>query len=116
LEQLRENKYATYIKESYNREYFETENGFATFSFPETMPDVCVIHNMWVDSSNRKHGDASRMADKVEEIARECNVKYLLCEIDSRSQTYSQALIAITNYGFKITDTSGYYVVLQKEI
>jgi uncharacterized protein YbcC (UPF0753/DUF2309 family) len=118
LEQLQENKplYAHYIKESYAREYIENEDGFITYSFPNTMPGVCVIHALWIEASKRCEHRGSELANIVQTEAKEKGASSLFCEIDSRSNTYKEALNSITNYGFKIIGTSGFYVLLQKEI
>ena len=116
MEQLQGNKYAQYVKESYGREYYETEEGFITYSFPSTMSGVCVIHALWIEPAKRQSHRGSELADRVAEKARERKASSLFCEIDTRSQTYKEALNTITNYGFKIIGTSGFYVMLQKDI
>ena len=106
----KENKYASYIKESYNREYRENEFGFITWQVKD---GNCIINTLYIEPEHRAGGKGSELADIA---AKESGCKTLLCEIDVRSATYLEAFKAITKYGFKPLDLYGTYLVLSKEL
>lgn len=108
-----ENKYANYIHESYNRNYYENEYGFITY---QKLDNSVVINTLYVRPEHRKEHCGSDLADIAADWAKSNGATSLLCEIDTRSKTYDQAYNAITKYGFKIKDLMGAWMILEKEL
>lgn len=108
-----ENKYSNYIQESYGRNYYENEYGFITYQKYE---DSVVINSLYVIPEQRQSGVGSHLADIAANWARSNGAKSLLCEIDTRSKTYEEAYGAITQYGFKVKDLLGAWMILEKEL
>ena len=71
---------------------------------------------MYILPEFRSKNVGSKLANLIVKEAKKKECKHLVCEIDTRSNTYTNALTNITGYGFKIIGTQGFYVVLQKEI
>jgi GNAT superfamily N-acetyltransferase len=107
------NKWRSYIRESYNRQVFEHDHGFATYSI---IGMYCIIHDMYVEPEFRNSKVGSEMANHIKVICSEEGCTKMACTIDKRSKTYKSALKAITEYGFKVIDNEGLYTTLERDI
>lgn len=107
------NKWRAYINESYNRNVFDHDHGFAAYSIVDS---YCIIHDMYVEPGFRNSKVGSEMANHIKAICHEEGCDKMACTIDKRSRTYKQALKAIQGYGFKVIDNEGLYTTLERDI
>jgi len=108
-----ESNYSLYLKERENREIFEDEKGFATYSFSE---DSCYIQDIFVKEEHRKEGIASYYADKISEIAREKGCKYLTGSVCPMAHGSTESLKVLLGYGFKLESSINNFIFFKKEL
>lgn len=106
-------KYAEYIFEKAGIQLIEWDHSFITYSIEG---DVCMIHDLWVDSEYRRKGIAWNMADYVTIIAKENGCKKLVSTLMVHSNKSDEALKSQLAYGFKLIGSDSEKLYLAREI
>jgi len=102
-----------YLLEQRNEHVLETEDGFVTYKF---FPTECYIVDIYVKPDKRQKGIAGKMADKVADIARERNVKYLTGSVATNMPTAHTSMLVLLGYGMKLLRSEGNMVYFVKEL
>lgn len=78
--------------------------------------DECNIGEIYVEPSKRQLGIATELADKVTEIARQNNCKYLVCQTQLTGKDDELSMLSILHYGFKPIRAHDNVIVYAKEL
>lgn len=89
--------YKQYFEEM-GSEVIETPYGWANYI---VTGQECYIENIYVLPEYRKKKEASLIADKITEIAKERGCKYLLGSTNTKKPSVERSIQAIIGYGFK---------------
>jgi GNAT superfamily N-acetyltransferase len=106
--------FGDYIRERLGKEIVETDDGFATYYFPE--PGCCYIEDIYVRPEARRTGAGSRLADQVTEIALSKGSDRLIGSVDPKAFGSTDSMKALLAYGFELHGTDGKLIYLKKEI
>lgn len=104
-------KYRKYVKEKYNREILETDNGFIEY---ECFPDGSMyVYILYVDEEARNKGEAKELEKKLIEKEKPT---IIFCDVDKDSNGWDIALFQLTKLGgYEIFEETEDVVVLCKE-
>jgi len=105
--------FAEYIKERENKECIFSDKGFATFLFENK---TCYIESIYVKQEHRKSGEASRLADKITEIAVEKGCNLLMGSVSPMANGSTASLKVLLAYGFNLVSSTNNFIILSKEI
>lgn len=105
--------YKAYLEEREKKKFVEVEHGFATYQFIDKW---CYICDIYVVPEHRQTKVASRLADKVAEIAIENGYDWLMGSVDVRAPGSSVSLLSQLRYGFKLLHNDGQMIYLDKFI
>lgn len=105
--------FAEYLKERENKECLYSDKGFATYLFDK---QTCYIESIYVRPEFRKSGEASRLADKITEIAVERGCNLLMGSVCPSTNGSTASLKVLLAYGFGLVSSSGNFIILSKEI
>lgn len=94
-------------------EVYESEKGWANYIFDA---ETCYIENIHVYPEFRKQGEASKIADKITEIAKERGCKYLLGSTNTTKPHVERSMMTLLGYGFEYLSSSQEAILYKKEI
>ena len=106
--------YADYLKEREGRETVEEQDGFATYCYPSAQ--VCYLVDIYVAPAARRQGLASKLADRVCEIAKAKGATALLGSVQPDLPSAAESMKALLGYGMRPTHIAGNLVYFVKEI
>ena len=109
--------YGNYLKEREGKSIIESEKGFATYCF-SLIGDakVCYIEDIYVESSERHVGEASRMADQIAELAKAQGCKALVGSVCPTANFSTASMKVLLSYGFQLWKAETNMVWFSKEI
>lgn len=105
--------YAQYAKERLGQETVESEKGFATY---EINGDECYIVDIYVVPSERRSGEASRLADRITEIALAKGCKVLTGTVYTRARGATASIKTLLAYGFEFASSTDDALIFLKEL
>lgn len=105
--------YGDYIKERANREIIESDIGFATYYY---LNDGCYVEEIYVKPEFRKSNEASKMADKISEIAKENDYKKLYGTVCPTANGATNSLKVLLAYGFSLDSCINNLIILKKDL
>ena len=105
--------FAEYIRERCNKEIIETEKGFLTYFF---IPAGVYIEDLYIKPDFRHSHEASKMADKVAEIAKARGVTKMYGTVMPSANNSTDSMKVLIAYGFKIDSAEHNAIVMVKEI
>lgn len=105
--------YASYLKEREGKEIIESEIGFATYYF---LDDGCYIQDIFVLKDYRKIGEASRLAEEIEKIAKSKGYKKLYGTVCPLANGSTESIKALLAYGFKLNSSVSNLIAFVKDL
>ena len=105
--------FANYRKERLGKDTLESPIGFATFEFAD---DVVYIEDIYVIPEHRKSGEASRLADRICDIARDRGCKRVMGSVAPQANGATESCKVLLAYGFKIFKSTPDLVYFVKEL
>lgn len=105
--------YARYLAERESYSIIEDEIGFASFKI---FDDKVYLRDIYVLPEHRQSGYATKLADKVVEVAKRAGCKIMMGSVDPRLNGRDQSVAALMGYGLKISHVQGHLVVFEKGI
>lgn len=105
--------YAMYVYEREGKQIIESDRGFLTYSFFE---DKCYLENLFVHPDFRKTHEASKMADKVAEIAKTKGCKKLIGSVTPSTRGSDDSIKVLQAYGFKLESSTNNFIIFTKEL
>jgi hypothetical protein len=109
--------YGDYIAEHRGDGIVESESGFATYRFVQLDEGPAIyLVDIYVRPELRKSLIASDMADKVCDIGREKNCKYLMGSVAPKATKATDSLKVLLAYGMTLHSASEALVVFKKEL
>lgn len=105
--------YSSYIYEREGKEIVESEKGFATYNY---INNGCYIQDIYVKPEFRKEGIASKMADQIAEIAKSKGYKKLFGSVCPSANGSTESLKVLLAYGFKLSESSNNFIILEKDL
>jgi GNAT superfamily N-acetyltransferase len=105
--------YAMYLLEREGKYTVESDRGFLTYSFFE---DKCYLENLFVHPDYRNTHEASKMADKVAEIAKTKGCKKLIGSVVPSTRNSDDSIKVLQAYGFKLDSSTNNYIIFTKDI
>lgn len=106
--------YADYLRERTSDDIIETEQGFATYRFPD--PETCYIVDIYVVPKARKHGVASDIADFIMKLAKDRGCKKLLGSVVPTAKGSTESLKVLLAYGMRVDSSAPDFILFSKEI
>jgi predicted GNAT family acetyltransferase len=105
--------YSEYLLERENKHVLETSEGFAVYKF---IGQECYIVDIYVKPYLRKEGVASKLADRVAEIARGNGCKWLSGSVSPPAKNSHDSLLVLLAYGMKLLRSDKDILFLGKEL
>lgn len=105
--------YAKYVIEREGKEIIESEVGFATYYF---LDDNCYIQNIFVEKDYRKIGEASRLAQEIEKIAKSKGCKKLYGTVCPSANGSTESIKVLLAYGFKLDSSINNLIAFVKDL
>lgn len=105
--------YSNYIQERTNKRIIETDKGYATYINYE---DGIFIEDIYVLPEFRKTGEASKLADKITDIAKQNGYKQIFGAVCPSANGSTDSLKVLLAYGFKLKSSIENYIYFYKEI
>lgn len=105
--------YGRYLKETFGKEIVEDLQGFATFSI---VNGECYVENVYVIPEARHRGQAPAYVDKIAEIAKTRQCKFLTTTINPGISTPERSMKVILDYGFKFHSCDQNKIIFIKEL
>ncbi len=104
---------AQYLKERENVDSISNDFGFVTYII---QGDECYIRDIWIDKRFRTLNEASKLADKVAEIARERGCKYLTGSVCPAANEATVSLRVLLGYGMELLKSSENLIIFKKDL
>lgn len=105
--------YAEYLKEREGVDLLSTDIGFAIYNI---RGEECYIRDIYVQKGRRNGHEATKMADKISEIARSRGCKILTGSVDPKLPTSTVSTKVLLAYGMKIVGLLNDLLVFSKEL
>jgi GNAT superfamily N-acetyltransferase len=106
--------YAAYVAETTHGHVLETEQGFATYVYPD---DATVyVKEIYIHPDFRKRGVASAITDRIEEEAKQRGCSKMLGSVVPSAKGSTSSMKALLAYGFEIDSSSADFILLRKAI
>ena len=107
--------YADYLRERTEDRILETEEGFATYRFPDGGGSVYII-DIYIAPEHRMRGVASAIADQIVAIAKQRGCKKLLGTVVPSNKGSTASLRVLLQYGMRLQSATQDLVIFEKEI
>lgn len=105
--------YAKYIKEREDLELLSTEDAFLTYKIGDGW---AFIQDLYVVPENRKSYVASKLADKVVEIAIERGCTELYGQVDKNANEWERSIKVLEGYGMSPCKEQDNMIYFKKKI
>jgi hypothetical protein len=106
--------YADYIRENTFGDVIETDQGFASFVFPDA--ESCYIKDIYVKPEYRMTHKASDISAIIEGLAKERGCKKLLGSVVPSAKNSTRSLKVLLAYGFTLQSSSNDFILFQKDL
>jgi len=106
--------YGDYLKERLGDEIIETEQGFATYRFPD--PLTCYVVDIYVKPEFRTQSVATGIADLIVEIAKQKGCSRLLGSVVPSTKGSTTSLRVLLGYGFSLDSSTQDFILFRKDI
>ncbi len=106
--------YAEYMKERSGIGCLETEEGFATFTYPNE--NIVYVIDVYVKPELRRQGIASLLVDRICDLAKETGRKQLLLTVDLNTKGSQESLKVCMAYGAKLSHGDKEKMFLYKDL
>jgi GNAT superfamily N-acetyltransferase len=106
--------YAAYLKEREDAEVLETPRGFVVYRI--TPSDNVYVKDIYVLPDYRKTGEASRLANRVADLAREQSCCRMFGSVDPTAHGADVSMRALLGYGMRPAFVRDGLVFFRKEI
>lgn len=107
--------YSKYINERLGDHIVETEKGFATYRILNS-GITCYLMDIFVLEEFRQFGEATKLADKVVEAAKELGCTELLGSVVPSANNSTVSLKVLLSYGMSLKTSANDFIVMQKGI
>lgn len=109
---MQDNKshYAQYIKAREGFDIIENAYGFATYKITN---DECYVRDIFVEKQYRNDGAATRLCDKIKEIARGGGCKWLTGSVVPSAPHSTESMKVVLAYGFQLAACSPDFIILK---
>lgn len=107
--------FAEYYKEREDLECEETENGFALYSFLD-IPKCVYITDIYVKKEVRNKKEASKLADKIVDLAKDKGYSLLLGSVCIDTNNYETSIKVLEAYGMQQAYSENSKIYFVKEI
>ena len=104
------------MKEEYGREVYMTAAGFVSYKIYEA---ECLIYDLFVEKSLRGCSEGQRLTNKLFEIAKEAECKFVTCLVDVNGDKATKGTMLCSTYmryGFKIVGCDNDRIVMKRDI
>ena len=91
--------YAKYIKEREGKDIVEDENGFATYIL---LPNCLYVVDVFVVKEKRQEGLAKCYFYRLEDLAKEKKLEYIMTSLDNSDENHKIKLEALYRDGYNI--------------
>ncbi len=105
--------YADYLKEREGTDVLETTEGFCTYRIKG---QECYIEDIYVKPEHRRGHSASRMADKVAEIAKASGCAILSGSVSPSANGSHASLLTLIGYNMQLHSCKDNIIYFVKEI
>lgn len=108
--------YAKYLKEYDGFDIIIEDHGYVTYKVNGL---ECYVKEIFVEKEFRKTGLASKMVDKIAEIAKNSGCQFLIGTVYDNvenKESASISLMAQLKYGFRVASIKQNLIILSKEI
>lgn len=105
--------YAHYLRERTSIEIIETDFGFITYSIEA---EECYIRDLFILPMHRHAHMAKDLADKVLEIAKTKNCKYLTGSVCPTTKGSDSSVKVLMAYGMKLHSAINNLIIFKKDI
>ncbi len=105
--------YALYIKERQDCDIIEHDFGFASYSI---IGNDCNIRDVYVIPTERRHGYASKLLNRIEGVARNYGCSTLWATVSPLALGSTEALKAVLGYGFELYMSQDNLITFKKSI
>lgn len=106
-------RWSQYIKERENLDSIEDDSGFATFSING---EECYIRDIWTDPKYRQLNLASKLADKIVEIAKSKGCKYIIGTVCPTANNSTASLQVLLGYNMTLIKSIDNLIIFRKDI
>lgn len=103
-----------YLKEREGAEVYETDAGFAIYSFPDN--STCYLKDIYVKPGERLKNWGRAMADQVELIAKERGCDTMIGSVDLQAKYANRSMQAVLSFGMTPYNTQGSLLLFTKAI
>jgi ribosomal protein S18 acetylase RimI-like enzyme len=110
--------YKEYIEETTDTRMLETDYGFATYitSFGNDGHVDCYIEDIYVKPEFRKAYEASKIAKKIEEIAKKEGCTRLLGSVNLNIKDPTRSIKVLLQYGFEVLSAGEGFIWFKKNL
>lgn len=106
--------YSNYIFEKTDKTIIETEKGFITYSF--TDGKTCYIQDIYILPDFRKSNEATKLADRVTEIAKKYGCTKLIGSVIPSAKNSTDSVKVLLAYGMSLDSSTNDFILFSKEI
>jgi GNAT superfamily N-acetyltransferase len=106
--------YAEYIAELTNGFVYETDQGFASYIFPDQ--STCYIKDIYVKPEFRRSKVASDISASIEAIAKQRGCTRLLGSVTPSAKNATISVLNLLTYGFKVVSASNDFILFEKDL
>ena len=107
--------YADYLTEKTSEMIIESDTGFATYRFINEGRSVYIV-DIYVTPKARKAKEASSMADKICEIAKDQGCTDLIGTVIPSNKNSSTSLDVLRSFGMEIQSASNDLIIFRKAL
>lgn len=105
--------YAQYIHDREGFDIIENVMGFATYKITG---EECYVRDIYVEKQYRKDGVASRLCDKIKDIAKIAGCKWLVGSVQPSMPDSTDSLKVVLAYGFSLASVQPDFIILKMEL
>ncbi len=106
--------FADYFHEKTDKHFYETDNGFILYSFPDDK--TLYIEEIFVTKEMRRKHQSHELTDEVIKIGKSKGCKYLLGSVVPTAKDATLGLKACLGHGMELLSADKNIIFLRKEI
>lgn len=105
--------YGQYIAAREGFDIVENAYGFATYKITN---DECYVRDIFVEKQYRNDGAATRLCDKIKEIAKGEGCTWLTGSVQPSMPYSTDSLKVVLAYGFQLASSQSDFIILKMKI